>query len=302
MSEHDGSLKSIFLALGANFAIFACKLVAALLTGSGSMLAESVHSLADCGNQGLLLLGMRQAKTPASAEYPLGRGRALYFWSFLVAILLFSLGGLFSIYEGIQKLTHPEPLQWPWLALGVLAFGMVVEGISLHGCLQQVNRRRHGRSLWRWFRESRSSELLVILSEDSAAIVGLSFAMVAVALTMITGNLLFDALGTLGIGALLMMVAVVVAIEIKALLIGQGVDPLVYERMLAFYEQRPEIAKVYNLITLQMGEDVMVSVKAHMAPVDSPQALIEATNTCEKAFREEFPQVRWSFFEPDIAD
>ena len=152
MSGHANSLRAILLALGANFAIFLSKLAAALITGSGAMLAEAVHSLADCGNQGLLLLGMRQAGRPSSDEYPLGWGRALYFWSFLVAILLFSVGGMFSIYEGIHKLSHPEPLRWPWLAIGVLAFGVVAESFSMHGCLKEVNKVRDGRSLWRWFR------------------------------------------------------------------------------------------------------------------------------------------------------
>jgi len=193
MSGQANSLRAILLALGANFAIFISKLVAALITGSGAMLAEAVHSLADCGNQGLLLLGMRQADRPPSEEYPLGWGRALYFWSFLVAMLLFSVGGMFSIYEGIHKLNHPEPLKWPWLAIGVLAFGVVAESISMHGCLQEVNKAREGRSLWRWFRETRSSELLVIFGEDLAALLGLTIALLAVLATMITGDLLYDA-------------------------------------------------------------------------------------------------------------
>lgn len=222
MSGQANSLRAILLALGANFAIFVSKLVAALITGSGAMLAEAVHSLADCGNQGLLLLGMRQADRPPSDEYPLGWGRALYFWSFLVAILLFSVGGMFSIYEGIHKFSHPEPLKWPWLAVGVLAFGVVAESISMHGCLKEVNKARDGRSLWRWFRETRSSELLVIFGEDLAALLGLTIALIAVLATMLTGNLLYDAGGTIAIGVLLVVVAVVVASEVKDLLIGQG--------------------------------------------------------------------------------
>ncbi len=193
MSGHANSLKAIFLALGANFAIFLAKLVAALLTGSGAMLAEAVHSLADCGNQGMLLLGMRQSRRPPSDEFPLGWGRALYFWSFLVAILLFTVGGMFSLYEGIHKLSHPEPLKWPWLALGVLVFGIVAEGISMRGCMQEVNKAREGQPLWTWFRETRSSELLVIFGEDLAALVGLSLAALAVGATQLTGNLAYDA-------------------------------------------------------------------------------------------------------------
>ena len=302
MSGHANSLKAIFLALGANFAIFVSKLVAALVTGSGAMLAEAVHSLADCGNQGLLLLGMRQTQRPASDEFPLGWGRAMYFWSFLVAILLFSVGGMFSVYEGVHKLSHPEPLKWPWVALGVLVFGVVAEGISMRGCLQEVNKARGNQPLWKWFRETRSSELLVIFGEDLAALFGLCLAALAVGATMLTGNLIFDALGTLAIGVLLLVVAMLLAVEVKALLIGQGVEPRRRAELLTFLKSRPEVAEVLNLITLQMGPDVMVAVKARMEPAASDRALIQAINTVEAAMKAEFGDIRWSFFEPDVTD
>ncbi|MBB6189098.1 cation diffusion facilitator family transporter [Rhodanobacter sp. MP7CTX1] len=302
MSGNANSLRAILLALGANFAIFATKLFAAIITGSGAMLAEAVHSLADCGNQGLLLLGMRQAKRPASDEYPLGWGRALYFWSFLVAMLLFSVGGMFSVYEGIHKLTAPEPLKWPWLALGVLAFGIVAESISMRGCMLEVNKVRGEQNLWQWFRETRSSELLVIFGEDLAALLGLCVAALAIGGTMLTGNPIFDALGTMVIGALLLIVAVLLAIEVKALLIGQGVDPRRRAELLSFLNDRPEVAEVLNLITLQMGPDVMVAVKARMMPATSDRNLIDAINIVERAMKDQFDDVRWSFFEPDIAD
>ncbi|OOG38371.1 cation diffusion facilitator family transporter [Rhodanobacter sp. C05] len=302
MSGHANSLKAILLALGANFAIFVTKLFAAVITGSGAMMAEAVHSLADCGNQGLLLLGMRQARRPASDEYPLGWGRALYFWSFLVAILLFSVGGMFSVYEGIHKLTNPEPLKWPWLALGVLVFGIVAESFSMRGCMQEVNKARGTQNLWTWFRGTRSSELLVIFGEDLAALIGLCLATLAIGLTMLTGNLMFDAIGTIAIGVLLLVVAVLVAIEVKALLIGQGVEPRRRAELLAFLNARTEVAEVLNLITLQMGPDVMVAVKARMQPVASDRELIDAINTVESAMKAEFSDVMWSFFEPDNAD
>ncbi|HUW54699.1 MAG TPA: cation diffusion facilitator family transporter [Rhodanobacter sp.] len=302
MSGHANSLKAIFLALGANFAIFVAKLFAAFVTGSGAMLAEAVHSLADSGNQGLLLLGMRQSKRPASDEYPLGWGRALYFWSFLVAILLFSIGGMFSVYEGLHKLTQPEPLKWPWLALGVLAFGIVAESVSMHGCMVEVNKARHRQNLWTWFRETRSSELLVIFGEDLAALLGLSLAALAVGATMLTGNLIYDAIGTVTIGVLLLVMSVLLAIEVKALLIGQGVEPRRRAELLSFLEGRPEVAEVLNLITLQMGPDVMVAIKARMQPVASDRDLIDAINVVEAAMRALFTDVRWSFFEPDISD
>jgi cation diffusion facilitator family transporter len=301
-SGHVNPIKAILLALGANFAIFVTKLFAAVITGSGAMMAEAVHSLADCGNQGLLLLGIRQARRPPSDEFPLGWGRALYFWSFLVAILLFSVGGMFSIYEGVHKLTHPEPLKWPWLALGVLVFGIVAESFSMRGCMQEVNKARSDQNLWTWFRETRSSELLVIFGEDLAALIGLCLATLAIGLTMLTGNLMFDAAGTIAIGILLIVVAVLVAIEVKALLIGQGMEPRRRDELMAFLKNRPEVAEVLNLITLQMGPDVMVAVKARMVPVTSDRKLIDAINVVEAAMKAEFGDVRWSFFEPDIAD
>jgi cation diffusion facilitator family transporter len=302
MSGKADSLKTIFYALGANFAIFLAKAFAAFVTGSGAMLAEAVHSLADCGNQGLLLVGLKSAKRPPTPDHPLGEGKAIYFWSFLVALLLFSVGGAFSIYEGIHKLGAPEPLRWPWLAIGVLAFGIVAEGFSMWGCLREVNKARGQRSLWKWFRESRQSELIVIFGEDLAALLGLVFALFAVALTLITGNPLFDALGTLAIGVLLVVIALFIAIEVKALLIGQGVEPEVKAEILRFLDARPEIVRVFNLVTLQLGQDVMVAIKAEMSRDLSTRGVVDAINAVEKDLKAGFPEVRWSFFEPDVAD
>lgn len=302
MSAHADSTRAIFFALGANFAITVAKGVAALFSGSGAMLAETVHSLADCGNQALLLLGMKQAKAPPSPEYPLGYGKAVYFWSFLVAVMLFTLGGMFSLYEGIHKLSHPEPLKQWWLAVGVLVFSIVAEGISMRACLVEVNKVRGKQSLRQWFRESRQAELIVIFGEDLAALSGLSLALVAVVLAVVTGNPLWDALGTVAIGLLLIVVAVFVAVEVKAMLIGQSADPRVAAEMKAFLEARPEMARVFHLITLQLGSDVMVSVKVQVAGAQTASQLVESINTVEKAFRARYPQVRWSFFEPDNQD
>jgi len=302
MAGKADSLKTIFYALGANFAIFIAKLAAAIVTGSGAMAAEAVHSLADCGNQGLLLLGMKSAKVPPSPDYPLGHGKAIYFWSFLVALLLFSVGGAFSIYEGLHKLHEPEPLKWPWIAVGVLAFGLVAESFSMWGCLREVNKARGERSLWRWFRESRQSELIVIFGEDLAALLGLAFALAAVLLTMATGNPAFDAIGTLAIGVLLVVIAVFIAIEVKALLIGQSVDPEFKAEILKFLDERAEIARVFNLITLQLGPDVMVAIKAEMSRDLSTKGVVDAINDVERDLKARFPEIRWSFFEPDVAD
>jgi cation diffusion facilitator family transporter len=302
MAGSGDSTRAIFFALGANFAIACAKGVAAFFTGSSAMLAETVHSLADCGNQLLLLLGMKQSRRPPSPDYPLGSGKAIYFWSFLVAVMLFTVGGMFSLYEGIHKLQHPEPLRQWWWAAGVLVFGLVAEGISMRTCLQEVNKARGERSLWQWFRGSRQAELVVIFGEDLAALLGLVFALGAVLLAVATGNPVWDAVGTIAIGALLIVVAVFVAIEVKAMLIGQGVHPERQAQMRAYLEARPEIARVFNLITLQLGNEVMVSVKAQMRETEDAGALLAQINLVEQAMQAEFPEVRWSFFEPDIAD
>ncbi len=299
MAGNGDSNRAIFFALGANLAIAAAKGVAAFVTGSTAMLAETVHSLADSGNQLLLLLGLKQAKQPPSPDYPLGYGKAIYFWSFLVAVMLFTVGGMFSLYEGIHKLQNPEPLKQWWWAAGVLVFGLVAEGVSLRACLQEVDKSRNGRSLWRWFRQSRQAELVVIFGEDLAALLGLAFALGAVMLTVVTGNPLWDAVGTIAIGALLIIVAVFVAIEVKAMLIGQGLDPVRRLQLQQFLEARPEITRVISLITLQLGNDAMVSVQAHMREATDATVLISEINAVEAAMKRAFPEVLWSFFEPE---
>ncbi len=301
MAGNGDSTRAILFALGANFAIAVAKGAAAFFTGSSAMLAETVHSVADCGNQGLLLLGMKQATAPPSPEYPLGHGREVYFWSFLVAVMLFTVGGMFSLYEGVHKLQagEAEPGGSLWWAVAVLVFAIIAEGISLRACLQEVEKSRGDRSLWRWFRESRQAELVVIFGEDMAALVGLAFALLAVLATIITGNPLWDALGTLAIGALLIVVAVLVAIEVKAMLIGQSVDPQRQRQIRQFLDGRPEIIRVISLITMQMGDEAMVSVQAHMREEGDVSLLVEQINTIELAMKQAFPEVRWSFFEPD---
>ncbi|QSX77151.1 cation diffusion facilitator family transporter [Agrilutibacter solisilvae] len=300
MAGGGDSTRAIFFALGANFAIAVAKGVAAFFTGSSAMFAETVHSLADCANQVLLLLGLRQAKRPASPEYPLGYGKAIYFWSFLVALMLFSVGGVFSLYEGIHKLQHPQQIKfWGW-AVGVLSFGIIAEAVSMRACLQEVNKSRGNRSLWRWFRESRQAELVVIFGEDLAALLGLVFALFAVVLSVVTGDPFWDAIGTIAIGALLIVVAVFVAIEVKAMLIGQSVDPEREQEIRRFLEERVEVGRVISVITLQLGNDVMVAVQAEMSELQTTRHLAEEINTVERALKAQFPEVRWSFFEPDL--
>lgn len=302
MAGGANPVKAILFALGANFAIAVTKYIAAFITNSGSMLAEAVHSTADCGNQLLLLLGLKLAKRPPSPDYPLGYGKETYFWSFVVALMLFSVGGLFSLYEGWHKLHAPEELSYPLLALGVLAFGIVAESFSTWGCLREVNKERGARSIWQWFRTSRNAELLVILGEDLAALLGLTVAFVAVSVTWATGNPMWDALGSMAIGALLIVVAILVGIEVKSMLVGQGVEPAMRDEMIRAIESQPGVDKVLNLISLQLGPDVMVAVKARMKPAGSEAGMLKAINRAEAEFRRLYPQVAFLFFEPDHSD
>ena len=299
MSAKPDSIKSILYALFANLAIAIAKGFAAFWTGSSAMLAESIHSLADSCNQLLLLFGMKQSRKPPDTNYPLGYGKSIYFWSFLVAVILFSLGGMFSVYEGMHKFANPEPLTSPMIAIGVLIFAIIAESASLWGCMHAVNKERRGRHLSLWFRESRSSELLVVFGEDVAALLGLVLALVAVIAAAITGNPVYDAIGTVLIGGLLIIIAFLLAIEVKALLIGQGVEVHMQERMKAFLRSRPEIDHLYNILTMQLGHDAMVAIKARMKRTGSEAGLIKAINQVERDFRVAFPSTKWLFFEPD---
>lgn len=300
MSHSDSSTKSIYYALMANGGIAITKTIAAVITGSGAMLAESIHSFADCGNQGLLFLGLRAAKRKPDSKYPLGYGRATYFWSFVVAIILFSLGGLFSMYEGIHKLTSTETIESPFIALGVLFFSILLEGFSLWGCVKEINKIRGKLSIIQWVKESRQSELVVVLGEDVAALLGLTFAFGAVVVTMITGNPVYDAIGSIGIGVLLLVISVIIAIKIKGLLVGQSASPEQVALITAFLNETPEINKVLNIITLQLGQTLMVSVKAQMRERENVAKLIDDINCCERRLKGQFPDIQWSFFEPDF--
>ena len=300
MSHQNASVKSILFALLANLGIAITKTVAAVITGSGSMLAESIHSYADCGNQGLLFLGLKKSKKAPEVEHPLGHGKEIYFWSFIVALMLFSMGGLFSIYEGIHKLSAHEGLKSPMIAVVVLSVSMVLEAASLYGCITQINKVKHNMSLWQWVKNTRQSELVVVLGEDLAALFGLTFALIAVVLAMITGNPVWDAVGSIGIGVLLIFVSFFLAIKVKGLLVGQSADKETRDNILQFLQNRPEIEEVLNVITLQMGETIMVSIKARMNKVDKAESLVKNINACEVALKSSNKAIQWVFFEPDV--
>src|SRR4030042_3517660 len=302
MSHQDTSVKSILFALLANLGIAITKTVAAIITGSGARLAESIPSFADCGNQGLLFLGLRAAKKGPDIEHPLGYGKEIYFWSFIVALILFSMGGLFSIYEGVHKISSHEGLRSPIIAVVVLSVSLILQAASLLGCLTQINKLRHNAKLWTWVKNSRKSELIVVLGEDTAALLGLSFALISVVLSIVTRNPIFDAIGSIEIGVLLIFISFFLALKVKSLLIGQSTDNETRTEIKMFLEARPEIDQILHLITLQLGSNIMVAVKAKMTKADSANQLINNINTCELELKKENPAIQWVFFEPDIKE
>ncbi|HEX7932259.1 MAG TPA: cation transporter [Paraburkholderia sp.] len=296
----EESPKAIIYALAANFGIAVCKFAAASFTGSGSMFAEAIHSTADCGNQLLLLFGLRQARRPASPLHPMGSGREINFYSLLVALLLFFVGGAFSVYEGVHRVIAREPLQYGYVALVVLGVSVVLEAFSLWGALKEIRRVHPDKSMWRWFRETRESDLLVVAGEDIAALAGLAMAFAAVLLTLVTGNSLYDACGSIAVGVLLMMIAALVAREVKSMIVGESASPEVRRAIEAHLNGRAEIRSIINMITLQWGRHVVVAVQAEMIDYVSGRAMVDAINVIEADLQAAFPQVRWVFFEPDV--
>lgn len=294
------STRAIFFALGANAGIATTKFAAAAYTGSGAMLAEAIHSVADCANQVLLLVGLKRARKPATAEHPLGYQRVTYFYSMMVALLLFFGGGLFSVYEGWHRIHAAEPLNDPIVALAVLGAAIALEAMSLWGALREIRKVQGRRSFWRWFRETRQSELMVVAGEDIAALGGLGLAFVAVLAAMATGNPLFDALGSIAVGALLVVVAVAIMREVKGMIVGESAEPALRAEIRRFVESQPEVGRIVNLITLQWGEQLVIAVQAQMVPQPSAEALVAAINRVEHAIQTTWPQARWVFFEPEL--
>ncbi len=301
-STHGSTARAILYAFLANAGIALAKTWAAWLTGSGSMLAEAIHSYADAGNQVLLFLGLRQSTRPPDSEHPLGYGKLSYFWSFIVAVLLFSMGGLFSIYEGIHKLQQPEALSQVWVALLVLVFALVLEGFSLFGCLREIRNVRASRSFRDWLKHTRSSELVVVLGEDIAALLGLVLAFAFVAMASLTNNPIYDALGSISIGVVLIIVSIFVATRVRSLLVGRSADPLIQEAIENIIGQEPDIEKVFNTITMQFGPDTMLAAKIKMRSGLDIDAAVDSINALERRLKDEIPNLQWCFIEPDVVD
>lgn len=300
----SGGGKAIIAAFLANVGIAIAKFVAWLLSGSASMLAEAIHSVADSGNQLLLLLGGRRAKRAADREHPFGYGRERYVYAFVVSIILFSVGGLFAIYEAIDKLTHPHELdrQWWWLPLAVLVVAIGLESFSLRTAVRESNLVRAKDQSWVSFvRRSKAPELPVVLLEDLGALTGLMFALLGVGLTLLTGDPLFDALGTLMIGILLVLIAIVLGIETKSLLVGEGANRADLDSIVDAIVSGPEVHKLIHIKTLYLGPDeLLVAAKVALPGDKTVRAAADDINEIEKRIRAAVPVARSVYIEPDI--
>jgi cation diffusion facilitator family transporter len=299
---HASTARAILYAFLANFGIAIAKTWAAMVTGSGSMLAEAIHSYADTGNQVLLYLGLKQSQRPADDEHPLGYGKLSYFWSFIVAILLFSMGGVFSIYEGIHKLQHPEPLSQIWIAIVVLILAIVLEGSSLFGALREIRKVRGARPFGEWLEHTRNSELVVILGEDVGAQLGLIFALGFLILAAITGNPVYDALGSICIGVILIVISAFVAWRIRSLLVGRSADPDIQDAIDAVIDEQDVIELCFNTITVQFGPDTMLAAKVKMRSGQSIDEAVAGINALERELKARVPNLKWCFIEPDVSD
>jgi cation diffusion facilitator family transporter len=297
----SGGTKAIIAALLANAGIALAKFVGYLVTGSSSMLAEAVHSVADTSNQGLLLLGGKRAQRAATADHPFGYGRDRYFYSFVVALLLFSLGSVFALYEGIHKLESEEPLTSPLVAVAILVVAIGLETFSFRTAIKESRPLKGGSTWWQFIRQSKSPELPVVLLEDFGALIGLILALLGVGLTLLTGNPVFDALGTIAIGVLLGVIAVILIIEMKSLLIGEGAAPPVLGRIVAAIEDSGVVQRVIHIRTQYLGpEELLVAAKIAMDACVSAEDVARGIDEAEQRVRTAVPEARLIYLEPDL--
>ncbi len=303
MSSGSGSAaKAILYAFLANLCIAIAKLATALYTGSGSMLAEAIHSFADTGNQVLLFIGLRGSRQSPDEDHPLGYGKLSYFWSFIVALMLFSVGGLFSIYEGLHKLSSPTELNQIWIGLVVLALATVLEGFSLMGAIREANLMSGKRPIITWLRHTRNAEIVVVMGEDIAAIAGLIIAFFFLAMTLLTGNSIYDAIGSICIGVVLIMVAIFLVIRLQGLLVGKSAEPALRELIDELIADHDKIQAVLNTITLQMGPRVMLAAKIVIDGDTTVREAVSLINELEVNLKKAFPEIGWCFIEPDNKD
>lgn len=297
----EGGIRAVIAALLANLGIAIAKFVAFAFTGSSSMLSEAIHSLADSGNQVLLLIGNKRSKKKADAQHNFGYGRRRYVYGFIVAIVLFLVGGLFSLYEGFHKWQHPEPLTDWWIAVVVLLVAITLESLSFRTALKEANRSRGKRSLARFVKDARQPELPVILLEDLGALIGLVFALFGVGFAVITGDGRFDALGAMAVGTLLVVIAIFLAIEMTAMLVGESAIPEEVEAIRRALEGADGVNKVIHLRTLHVGPDeLLVGAKIAVDRSDTGAHIAAAIDSAEGAIRRAVPTARYIFIEPDI--
>ncbi len=293
----------IIQSLVVNLLIASAKGVAAVFTRSGAMLAETIHSFSDCANQALLLLGVKKSSRPPDERHPLGYGRELYFWSFMVAMLLFSVGGMFSIYEGFHKMQHPEPPEHLMWGIGILVFSIALEGYATFSNIKELNARRGGTGFLRYLRETKDSDLVVIFGENSAAVLGLAVAIASMLAAHFTGDGRWDALGSILIGVILIGVAIFLSREVKSLLIGEAADPVISETARQIAVDHPDINKLINCITIQQGPgEVLACVKIKCEPHLTAVEVSGLINQFEARLREACPEVRWLYIEPDLEE
>ncbi|WP_062344694.1 cation diffusion facilitator family transporter [Herbidospora yilanensis] len=297
----SGGTKAIVAALVANLSIAAAKFVAYLFTGSSSMIAEAVHSVADSGNQALLLLGGKRAARERTEQHPFGYGRERYFYSFVVAVVLFTIGALFSLYEGIHKIQAPEDLSTPQWAFGVLIFAIIAEAFSFRTAIKESLPHKGNLTWWQFIRRSKSPELPVIVLEDLGALLGLVFALFGVTMAVVTGNPVWDGVGTIMIGVLLGAIAIVLAIETKSLLIGESAGPEIDAQIRTALESAPEVSRVIHMRTLHVGpEELLVAAKIAVEHDDTAAEVARGIDEAEQRIRAAVPIARIIYLEPAI--
>jgi cation diffusion facilitator family transporter len=297
-----GGTKAIIAALAANLGIAATKLIAWLLTGSSSMLAESIHSVADSGNQALLLVGGKRAERTATPEHPFGYGRERYIYAFIVSIVLFSVGGLFALYEAWHKIQHPEPITaWRWVPVTVLVVAIALESYSFRTAIVESNHSRGSISWVNFVRRAKAPELPVVLLEDAGALVGLVFALFGVVLTLLTGNGVWDGIGTAAIGLLLVTIAAILALETKSLLLGEGANPEEIDKIEDAIMAGAGVERIIHMKTLHLGpEELLVAAKIAVQPSELASDVARHINETEARIREAVPMARVIYLEPDI--
>lgn len=297
----EGGTRAVIAALAANTGIAITKFGAFAVTGSSSMLSEAIHSVADSGNQVLLLVGGRRAKRAPDEQHQFGYGRTRYIYAFVVSIVLFCLGGLFSLYEGWHKFREPEALTSPTVAFVVLGIAIVLESFSLRTAVREANKSRGSKSLTRFVREARQPELPVILLEDAGALIGLVFALFGVTMATITGDGRWDGIGALAIGALLLVIAVFLALEMSSMLVGESAVPEQTDAIRAALESEPSVTRIIHMRTLHTGPDeVMVAAKIGVTGTDTADSVAEAIDAAEARVRAAVPEARWIYLEPDL--